>query len=392
MPQSAYEGELMRGSLKIGFISPYDHAFDGGVTSHINKLAAQFRGWGHRVRIVAPCSSPSMVPDDDFLPMGRPVPIPSGGSVARVSLSPWLRPRIKDLLADEAFDIIHLHEPFAGFVPFNVMTVLDSMNGVNVGTFHTFQGTKLYGIGLRKLMEPFFRRLHGRIAVSGPAFDFINGHFPANYEIIPNGIRVEDFSDALPLPELMDGKINLLYLGRLEKRKGLKHLLGAYARLKWDWPELRLVVVGAGDPDADSHRMMSERNLSDVVFTGRVSDSEKARYFKSAHIYCSPATGKESFGIVLLEAMAAGAPVVATDIDGYAGVINHGEDGLLVPPKNDEQLARAIDMLLRDPGLRERLSENGVRRADEFRWERVAGRVIEYYEKCAAEESAVLSR
>jgi phosphatidylinositol alpha-mannosyltransferase len=382
----------MRRRLKIGFISPYDHAFDGGVTSHINELSAQFRGWGHTVRIIAPCSSPTMVRDDDFLPMGRPVPIPSGGSVARVSLSPWLRPRIKDLLAEEAFDVIHVHEPFAGFVPFNVLTVLNSMNSVNVGTFHTYGGTPLWRVGVKQVANRWFRRLHGRIAVSEPAFDFINGHFPADYEIIPNGINVEDFVHANPLPELMDGKINLLYLGRLEKRKGLKHLLGAYARLKWDWPQLRLVVVGAGEPDADSHRVMSERNLTDVIFTGRVSEDEKARYFKSAHIYCSPATGKESFGIVLLEAMASGAPVVATDIDGYASVVTHGENGLLVPPKDDEQLAQAIGMLLRDPGLRDRLSANGVRRADEFRWERVAGRVIDYYEKCAADAWAVLSR
>jgi phosphatidylinositol alpha-mannosyltransferase len=266
------------------------------------------------------------------------------------------------------------------------------MNSVNVGTFHTYGGTPLWRVGVKQVANRWFRRLHGRIAVSEPAFDFINGHFPADYEIIPNGINVEDFAHATPLPELMDGKINLLYLGRLEKRKGLKHLLGAYARLKWDWPQLRLVVVGAGEPDADSHRLMSERNLTDVIFTGRVSEDEKARYFKSAHIYCSPATGKESFGIVLLEAMASGAPVVATDIDGYASVVTHGENGLLVPPKGDEQLAQAIGMLLRDPGLRDRLSANGVRRADEFRWERVAGRVIDYYEKCAADAWAVLSR
>jgi phosphatidylinositol alpha-mannosyltransferase len=189
----------------------------------------------------------------------------------------------------------------------------------------------------------------------------------------------------------MDGKINLLFLGRLEKRKGLRYLLGAYSRLKWDWPELRLIVVGPGEPDAESYRLMSERNLQDVIFVGKVSDHERARYFKSAHIYCSPATGKESFGIVLLEAMASGTPVVATDIEGYAGVVSHGDNGLLVPPKKEEELADAIVTLLRDPALRERLAASGSARADEFRWERVASRVIDYYQLCLNERRAVLS-
>ncbi|MDP6511780.1 MAG: glycosyltransferase family 4 protein, partial [SAR202 cluster bacterium] len=189
---------------------------------------------------------------------------------------------------------------------------------------------------------------------------------------------------------LMDGKTNLLFLGRLEKRKGLKYALSAYSKLRWDWPELRLIVVGPGKPDDDSFRIMSERNLTDVVFAGKVSDQDVARYFKSAHIFCSPATGKESFGIVLLEAMAAGVPVVATEIEGYASVVDHGVNGLLVPPKDDDQLADAIASLLRDPDLRARLSSNGLDRADEFRWERVAGRVMDYYHQFLDDPKAAL--
>ena len=384
------EGFSMARSLKIGLFSPYDHASYGGVQSHINEVAGQFRNWGHSVRVVAPCASPESIDDPDFIPMGRPVPVPTAGSVARVSFSVWLRPEIKNFLTDENFDIVHIHEPCAGAIPLGALTSLDTDKTVNVATFHSYRGRRAWwAIGSDKLVNPLFNRLHGRIAVSRPAANFISRHFPGDYEIIPNGIRVDDFADAQPLPDLMDGKINLLFLGRLEKRKGLKYLLLAFSKLKWDWPQLRLIVVGAGKPDADCYRIMSERNLQDVVFTGRVSDEMRCRYFKSAHIYCSPATGGESFGIVLLEAMAAGAPVVATDIEGYASVVEQGSDGLLVPPKDEESLAQAIQALLRDPDLRKRLSEQGVRTADNFRWERVAGRVMDYYEGLVREPTAI---
>ena len=370
----------MDSPLKIGMVSSYDYASHGGVTDHINKLTAELRRMGHSVRIVAPCSAPQRIEDEDFIPMGRPVPVPSGGSIARVSVSVWLRPRIKAMLQREAFDVVHLHEPFASFVSVGVLSNSDASNAVNIGTFHTYRGTRLYHVGANRPLMRYYRRLDGKIAVSEPARQFINGHFPGQYEIIPNGIHVDEFENAARVPDLQDGKTNLLFVGRLEKRKGLKYLLGAYSRLKWDYPDLRLIVVGAGKPDADSYRIMSERNIQDVVFTGRVSDEEKARYYKSAHIFCSPATGRESFGIVLLEAMAAGTPVITSSIEGYSSVIKSGVNGLLVPPKNEELLANSIELVLKNPDLRRRLIAGGTSRAQEFRWDRVAGRVMVYYE------------
>ena len=378
--------------IKIGLVSPYDYSVAGGVNDHIKNLAAQFKSWGHTVRVIGPCSSPQGVTDGDFIPMGRPVPIPSGGSIARVSLSVWLRPRIKALLQRELFDVIHLHEPMAGFVTLHTLDVADSVGSVNIGTFHTNRGTGIYSIGGVRLGMPYFRRLHGRIAVSQPAYRFISRHFPGQYEIIPNGIRLDDFANADPFPHLQDGMINLLFVGRLEKRKGLKYLLGAYSRLKWDWPNLRLLVVGSGKPDDDSLRILGERNLRDVVFVGAVSDQEKARYYQSADIFCSPATGRESFGIVLLEAMAAGRPVVASDIEGYSSVVIHGQEGLLVKPKRDEELAETIATLLRDPEARARLGANGRQKAERFRWERVAGQVMDYYSVFLETRQAALSR
>ena len=374
----------MERPLKIGLFSPYDHAVHGGVQSHVNEIAGQFRSWGHRVRIVAPASSPDSIPDPDFVPMGRAAPLPSAGSVARVSLSVWLHPRIRDLLARESFDVIHSHEPLVGYVPLAALAMADTRKTVNIATFHSYRKRRAWwAIGSDKLANPLLNPLHGRLAVSRPAAEFINRHFPGDYRVIPNGIRVQDFATAEPLPELMDGKTNILFLGRLEKRKGLRYLLSAYSKLKWDMPDSRLIVVGGGNPDPESYRIMGERNLQDVIFAGRVSDEMRARYFKSAHVYCSPATGNESFGIVLLEAMAAGAPVVATSIEGYASVISHERDGLLVPPKDEDALADAIKALVRDPALRARLSANGIRTADAFRWERVAAKVMDFYAEFA---------
>ena len=371
----------MEAHRKIALVSPYDHAFHGGVADHINSLASQFREWGHTVKIIAPCKSADAVGDDDFIPMGRAVPIPSGGSIARVSFSVWLKPRIKQMLEREAFDVVHFHEPFAGLISKDMLSLIDPAQSTAVGTFHTYEGTRLYKIGAKHLAMPYFRMLQGRIAVSRPAYEFISRHFPGEYEIIPNGIQVDDFADAEPFEHLKsDGMINLLFLSRLEKRKGLKYLLGAFSRLKWDWPNLRLLVAGGGKPDADSLRILSERNLKDVVFLGRVSDEEKFRYYKTADIYCAPATGKESFGIVLLEAMAAGAPIVASGIEGYSSVITHGREGLLVPPKDEEALADSIAALLKDATLRRRLATAGTMNVQEYRWERVARRVMDCYD------------
>ena len=371
----------MEAHRKIALVSPYDHAFHGGVADHINSLAAQFREWGHTVKVVAPCKSADAIDDDDFIPMGKAVPIPSGGSIARVSFSVWLKPQIKQMLERESFDVVHFHEPFAGLISKDMLSLIDPLESTAIGTFHTYEGTRLYKIGAKHLAMPYFRMLQGRIAVSRPAYQFISRHFPGDYEIIPNGIQVDDFADAEPFEHLKnDGMINLLFLSRLEKRKGLKYLLSAFSRLKWDLPNLRLLVAGGGKPDADSLRILSERNLRDVVFLGRVSDEDKFRYYKTADIYCAPATGKESFGIVLLEAMAAGAPIVASGIEGYSSVITHGREGLLVPPKNEEALANAIAALVKDAALRRKLSTAGTMHVQDYRWERVARRVMDCYD------------
>ena len=364
--------------MKIALVSPYDFTWPGGVTAHISQLANQFTGMGHEVKILAP-HSPSNEPtgNTNFVPLGRSVPIPSGGSIARLSLSLWQRRKIRDLLREERFDVIHLHEPLMPVLP---LYVLQFSTALNVGTFHAVFGNfRNYGWSHR-ILRRWFKKLDGRIAVSPAAQQYVGRFFPGDYQIIPNGIDLDHFSkEAAPIPDLADGKLNILFVGRMEKRKGLRYLLEAYGKLKWDFPNTRLVVVGPGNLDKDCYRVMSERNLQDVVFLGGVPYHELHRYYQSADICCAPATGRESFGIVLLEAMASGKPVVASRIPGYATVLNHGEQGLMVPPKDSDALADALALLVRNPDLRSQLAERGRKSAEMYRWELVAGRIMDYY-------------
>jgi phosphatidylinositol alpha-mannosyltransferase len=285
------------------------------------------------------------------------------------------------VLDEQRFDILHFHEPF---VPFLSPTVLEASRTVNIGTFHAFGGfSPSYWVG-RRFAGDLASRLHGRIAVSGAARHFISRYFPGEYRIIPNGVELDRFQAAEPYEHLRDGVLNILFVGRLEERKGLIHLLKAYHRLRKRHVEARLLVVGAGPKLREYRRYVGLRGIRDVEFLGRVTDEEKARYFASADVFCAPATGQESFGIVLLEAMAAGVPIVASDIHGYKQVVQRGVQGLLVEPRKPRALAAALYTLALDPELRDRMGEAGRARAPEFSWERVTEQVIDFYREVRA--------
>jgi len=364
--------------LKIAMVSPYDFTWPGGVTAHVSQLSNELRRFGHQVQVLAP-HSPSRQGDDTtpFVPLGRSVPLPSGGSVARVSLSWWLYRRIRSLLERESFDIIHLHEPLAPVLP---LCVLEASNAVNIGTFHAYYKRQhLYRLS-HPIIKRWHDRLHGRIAVSPVAQRYVNKFFPREYRIIPNGIDVDHFArNPQPWPQYQDGKTNILFVGRLEKRKGLRYLLDAYSRLQRELPKTRLLVVGPGSPDKESHRILSARNPRDVVMVGKVSYRDLARYYATADIFCSPATGAESFGIVLLEAMAAGKSVVASDIEGYDGIVSHGKQGLLVPKRDPQALFESLSYLANNPDLRARMGIQGQQMVQQYRWSSVTRRVEEYY-------------
>lgn len=376
--------------MKVAMVSPYDFAWPGGVNAHVSQLSAELRQRGHEVTIIAP-GTPTHAAEqcglpDNFIPMGRSVPLSAGGSTARVTLSWWLWPQVRRLMARERFDLVHVHEPLAPLLP---LMFLQHSNAVNVGTFHAFSDGKHMYRWSRLPLRTWYRRLHGRIAVSEAARTFVAPHFPQRpYRVIPNGIDFRRFADATPLPELRDGRKNILFVGRKDERKGLRYLLEAFALLLENRRDLRLVVVGPGQPDPICASLIEEigRHGSDIArLVGAVSDEALPRYYASADAFCSPATGGESFGIVLLEAMAAGAPVVASNINGYRDVVAHERNGLLAPPRESTSLAAAIARLINSPGLAQRLSDAGRQVAQHHRWQRVASEIEDYYQQCMEE-------
>jgi len=376
--------------VKIALVSPYDWRHPGGVNMHLAVLAEHLRGLGHDVKILAPAIG--QVEDPGVITLGRPVPVATSGTVVRISLNPRLGHRVKEVLQEEQFDVVHVHEPLMPVLPIHVLRHSRTANPrtVNVGTFHATRdgGNRLYWYGQR-LLKRWFRELDGKIAVSPPAAQYVSAYFPGYYNIITNGVDVGHWSNPNlePIPELRSPEtINILYVGRAEKRKGLAVLIRAFGMVNARHPETRLIVVG---PDSRSRRRLQQS----VESTGRrgiifvnggergVSYKELPRYHRSADIFCSPATGNESQGYVLLEAMAAGLPVVASNIDGYASVITHGADGVLVRPSDPAALADALTELVRNPQRRAALAIEGRMRVEEYAWPRVAQQVVSYYER-----------
>ena len=367
--------------MKIALVSPYDFAYPGGVANHICALEHHFTRMGHEVKIIAPASHAITTFGDRFIPIGKPRPIPTGGSIARVTISLRLASTIKAVLSKEKFDIVHLHEPF---MPMLCSAVLRFSNAPNIGTFHACGGKPGYGFGKpisTIMLKRRARKLDGRIAVSKVAMEFANKYVPGCYTIIPNGVDLECFSPEVPpIDQFVDDKLNILFVSRLEKRKGLNYLLEAYKQVKGEIPNSRLIIVGPGTRLRHKYEKWVRRNgVKDVVFVGYVSYDELPRYYKTADIFCVPATGRESFGIILLEAMAVGKPIVATNIEGYAGLVADGVEGLLVPPKNKEQLAQALISLATDDSLRQEIGARGRIKASEYGWEHIAQRVSNYY-------------
>lgn len=374
--------------MRIALASPYDWTVPGGVNRHIVNLAQHYIRRGHDVRVVAP-SSKRLREQPEWLEIigDSAIGLPASGSVANISLTYNLGPRVKRYLDREHFDVVHIHEPFMPLLPFQFIRYAKSPV---VATFHAARdaGSRIYAYG-RFIINPWWGRIDFRIAHSRAALKLIGKYFPGRYRIIPSGIDYAFFAaEAPPIPKYMDDKRNILFVGRQEPRKGLPFLLEAYAKLKREMPRTRLIVVG---PDGGLRgaclRYIHQNNVEDVVFTDYVPWEELPRYYKSADVFCAPNTGHESLGLIILEAMAAGLPIVATRIQGFQDVLTDGVQGVLVPPRDSEAMCAALKTLLLDAAMREEMGRAGSRHARDYSWDEVSGRVLQAYEETMAAAS-----
>ncbi|MFD1826797.1 MULTISPECIES: glycosyltransferase family 4 protein [Mumia] len=360
--------------MRIGMVCPYSFDVPGGVQNHVLDLTRSMSELGVDVSVLAPAA------DDDDLPSyvtpaGRALPVRYNGAVARVSFGPIAMARTRRWLRDGNFDVLHVHDPATPSVS---LIALSLASGVSIATIHTSIGRSRALAATEPLLRPAMEKLSARITVSREAQRVVAHYQGGDSVIIPNGLFVDDFSGT----ERRAGEsstFSLLFLGRFEEtRKGLPVLLDALPAVIERFPGLRLIVAGAGDPRVGT-AMVPERLREHVEVVGRVSDEERARLLSEADVYVAPNTGGESFGIVLIEAMAAGAPVVASDIRAFADVLEDGRLGALFANEDPVSLAKTLVDALDDPGREERagVAREAVRRYD---WSVVAPQVISVYE------------
>jgi len=345
--------------------SPYSLTIPGGVQNQVMALARTLRATCIEVRVLGPCDGPP--PATFVTPLGNSLPTSANGSIAPLAPDPSASLRTIRALLDEQFDVIHLHEPYA---PGPTMTALVVHPAPIVATFHAAGGSKSY-----ELLAPLIRwwgagAVSHAVVVSEDALDLVRTAVPdADYEMLYNGIELHRYRSAEPTPT--DGP-TIFFCGRHEERKGLEVLLQAMPQLGAD---VRLWVAGSG-PDSERLRTTYGDDAR-IEWLGQVSDEEKFSRLRGADMFCAPSLRGESFGVVLIEAMAAGATVVASALDGYRNVATDDVDALLVEPGDVDQLAKALDRVLGDPALAARLRAAGERRADDFSMDRLAARYAE---------------
>jgi phosphatidylinositol alpha-mannosyltransferase len=342
--------------VRVALVCPYSWSVPGGVQSHVAGLARALRALGYEVDVLAPADRPT----SDIVALGRSVPIPSNGSVQRVALSPASVARTSRAVR-RGYDVVHLHEPM---LPAVCLTAVAASRAPLVGTFHMYRHELLWYRVFAPVVRAAARRLDARIAVSSAACGYVARTLPGDYDVIPNGIDHASFAS---LDRAREGR-RILFVGRPEPRKGLPVLLDAFARLDDD---TELILVGPTD-----------RYGGRVRALGRVDETRLREELASADVVCAPSLRGESFGLVLVEAMAAGAPVVASRITGYEEVVPD-EAGVLVPPGDADALAEALRRLLADDDLRRRLGNAGGDASRRYDWSNVAARVSAVYERVA---------
>jgi phosphatidyl-myo-inositol alpha-mannosyltransferase len=374
--------------MRIALVSPYSWTFPGGVTRHIDELASELLAQGHHVRILSPVDPDDRVtrlihrrgPEqvelpDHLIPLGRTAGLPMNGSVSNLCVFPESVVRLRRELRAGRFDVVHVHEPVTPMVGWDTCCFDDAPV---VGTFHCYStkwapNTIATLLGARRL----FNKLHARIAVSDAARWTGERFFGGNYHVIPNGVDVSA-APAGDKPASEDFRI--LFVGRADDRKGLPVLLSAFSGLREHVPA-RLELIGASTEAVEPYVAELNGGTEDVEFLGSVDDDELWRRLHAADVLCAPSLSGESFGMVLIEAFAAGTPVVASDIAGYRQVVRHRRDGLLVPPGRPLEVAEALHSMWLDPSARLRMGRAARTRAADFSWSRVATQVTGVYEQ-----------
>jgi phosphatidylinositol alpha-mannosyltransferase len=365
--------------MRIGLVCPYQWDVPGGVQYHVRDLAETLRGLGHHVEVLAPAEREESLPDEYATWAGRAVPVPYNGSMASVQFGPVSATRVRRWLREGHFDVVHVHDPAS---PSLGLLVCMMAEGPIVATFHAATTRSKTLAALGPLVRPWLEKISGRIAVSDFARRVQVEHLGGDAVIIPNGVHVRAFAEGPALPGRtrgLDGP-TIGFLGRYdEPRKGLPVLLEAMRTVVRRHPGAQLLIAGRGDPDA-VRDLLGDDLTPHVSLLGELTEVEKGAFLRSVDVYCAPNLLGESFGIVLIEALAAGAPVVASDLDAFATVLEDGAAGVLVRRGDARDLARALSDLLADPGRRARLAETGRRVAAQYDWSVVARRVLAVYE------------
>jgi len=367
--------------MKIGLVCPYPLDIPGGVREHVLGLYGEFKKRGHKVKIIFPGGLRKKSKKKDIIFLGIYLKIPSNKDQATITFCSNFAQKIQKMLEKEKFDIIHFHE---FYTPFSSLQILQHSTSINIATFHAcLEASPLAKTAKsisRTYLKKMAKKIHGAIAVSTVARKYAIFPNKRKIIIIPNGVDLTRFNTRVsPLRKFADKKINILFVGRLTKRKGLIYLLKAFKVLKKKYPNIRLIVVGDGDQKRKAKEFVRLHRVKDVFFAGAVSDKLLPFYYASADIFCSPATEAESFGIVLLEAMATGLPVVAFANTGYKQVLKgFGERGL-VPSKNVKSLAGKIESLIEGKELRKDLAAWGQKEVKKYSWKKVSSRVLAFY-------------
>ncbi|MFJ8084602.1 phosphatidylinositol alpha-mannosyltransferase [Streptomyces sp. SAI-170] len=369
--------------MRIGIVCPYSWDVPGGVQFHIRDLAEYFIRLGHEVSVLAPADEDTPLPPY-VVSAGRAVPVPYNGSVARLNFGFLSAARVRRWLHDGAFDVVHIHEPTS---PSLGLLTCWAAQGPMVATFHTSNPRSKAMIAAYSILQAALEKISARIAVSEYARRTLVEHLGGDAVVIPNGVDVDFFAKADPNPEWQGETIG--FIGRIdEPRKGLPVVMRALPKIFAAYPKARLLVAGRGDEEAAVADLPRELR-SRVEFLGMISDADKARLLRSVDVYLAPNTGGESFGIILVEAMSAGAPVLASDLDAFAQVLDQGAAGELFTNEDADALAAAAIRLLGDPDRRAELRERGSTHVRRFDWSTVGADILSVYETVTAGAAAV---